>query len=126
MAGTSNEFQGKRNDTELRQVYPIADIVSMETVVNLLIQKGVLRPEELFEEERRRRQFHSEMDQNPPVEIEDDNGTSTGRKGNWLKRKMSKRRWTRRVGTFLFGWKWKKVKIEKKESRLINIENAQE
>jgi len=124
--GTSNEFQGNRNDAELRQVYPISDIVSMETVVNLLIQKGILRPEELFEEERRRRQFLAKMDENPPVEIESDNGTATGKKGNWLKRTMSNRRWTRRLGTFLFGWKWKKVKIEKKkESRLINIQNEQ-
>jgi len=26
---------------------------------------------------------------------------------------MSKRRWTRRLGTALFGWKWRKVKKSK-------------
>lgn len=126
MEGTSKP-QG-RNDSELRQVYPISDVVSLETVVNLLIRKGVVRPEELFEEEQNRRQILAEANQSPPVQIDNDNdnGSQTGRKGNWLKRKMSKRRWSRRLGTFLFGWKWKKVKINKEANNFVNIQNEEE
>lgn len=96
---------------------PIADIVSLETVVNLLIQKGVCTAEELFEEERRSREYRRKFKDitivksasAEPVNLERE---ALRRKQSWLKRKMSKRRWSRQLGTKLFGWQWKKVKIE--------------
>ena len=100
---------GKVTASPLRELYPIADIVSLETVVNLLIRKGVLTPEELYEEEQNLRRDLEKIKQTRPVEI-DRNGVPNTKKGNWLKRKMSKRLWTRRLGTSLFDWKWKKIK----------------
>lgn len=98
--------------------YPIADIVSLETIVNLLIRKGICTPEELYEEEQRVRQDRQTAEPTPtpmvartlrePLPV---NGSK--RKSSWLKRKMSKKRWSRRLGTFLFGWEWRKVKTTK-------------
>jgi hypothetical protein len=46
------------------------------------------------------------------------------KKHSWLKRKMSKKRWSRRLGTFLFGWEWKKVKITRGDMHLERIKES--
>ncbi len=95
---------------------PIADIVSLETVVNVLVEKGICTAEELFEEERRRREYGKKFKEVKVVQTPTDplqhEREKLRKKQNWLKRKMSKRRWSRHLGTRLFGWQWKKVKIE--------------
>lgn len=97
---------------------PIADLVSLETIVNVLIRKGLCTAEELLEEEqKRRRDFEETRDtavvQTNRSESMGTNGARPPRNASWLKRTMVKRRWTRRLGTFLFGWEWKKVKVER-------------
>ena len=88
--------------------------VSVETLVRVLARKGLVTPEELAaEEETRRRQRREQEAQLARVITEHHVRTSSHggyrRPRSWLKRVMAKRRWTRRLGTFLFGWKWKKV-----------------
>lgn len=99
--------------------FPIADVVSLESIVNLLIRKGICTPEELYEEEQRHRDERHQRSRSQIVQTNrgagnGSNGVSSGKNTGWLKRKMSKRRWTRRLGTKLFGWEWKKVKVKGK------------
>jgi len=71
----------------------------------------------LEEEQKRRRDFEETRDtavvQTSRSESMGTNGARPPRNASWLKRTMVKRRWTRRLGTFLFGWEWKKVKVER-------------
>jgi len=101
---------------------PIADIVSLETVVNVLVRKGVCTSEELFEEERKLRNYGNKFKEVRVVRTSQDSAVlqreELRRKQNWLKRKMSKRRWSRQLGTRLFGWQWKKVRIEPNANKL--------
>ncbi len=88
--------------------------VSVETLVRVLARKGLVTPAELAaEEEARRRQRREQEAQLARVITEHHVRSSSHgeyrRPRSWLKRVMAKRRWTRRLGTFLFGWKWKKV-----------------
>ncbi len=109
---TDNDNQGSS------QSFPIADLVSLESVVNILIRKGICTPEELYQEEQLRRQEGKQQKKNqqsvtvpgtnPPLQ----NGVHhKGHNSNWLKRKMSKKRWARKLGSFFFGWEWKKHKV---------------
>ena len=104
-------------------ISPLADIISLETVVNVLVKKGICSAEELFEEERRRREYTDDVKGTTVVDTKrkptDENGRKQSRrKQNWLKRKMSNKRWSRKLGTTLFGWQWKKVKIERQEKQV--------
>jgi hypothetical protein len=94
--------QEKKNDT-----VPNADIISTETIVNMLVRKGICTAEELFILEGQIQEQNKNVNDNKVISIK--NEYDRGRLP-WLKRWMSKRRWTRRLGTALFGWKWKKVK----------------
>ncbi|NIR47423.1 hypothetical protein GWO43_03000 [candidate division KSB1 bacterium] len=109
------QMDDKNNDGAHSVGPPIADIVSLESVVSLLIRKGVCTPEELFEEERKKHQQQQNMGGVSFVHTKRDSTTGGGNQShrksqNFLKRKMSKHRWSRKLGTALFGWKWKKVK----------------
>lgn len=101
-----NVYRLKTKQPQLDNV-PDADVISLETVVNVLVNKKICTTEELFMlEGRLNEQNHSKPKNNfVSVQNNDDQGRYSG-----LKRIMSKRRWTRRLGTTLFGWKWKKVK----------------
>ncbi len=109
--GTSDRVKGNKD-------FPIAEVVSLESLVNLLIRKGICSPEELYIEEQERRQALS-AEKGPHFvqttrELEHvANGEPGHRKSGWLKKKMSKRRWTRKLGTALLGWEWKKVKVQR-------------
>lgn len=35
--------------------------------------------------------------------------SSHSHKHRWLRKRMARHRWSRRLGTYLFGWKWKRV-----------------
>lgn len=117
-----NTTWNQRNDDNLRnsnseQSFPIADVVSLQTMVNILIRKGICTPEELYEEEQRRRRDLESPERLSLVQTNREahspgNGAPHKHKSNWLKRKMSKKRWTRKLGTKLFGWEWKKVKVK--------------
>lgn len=108
------EYPRKRGSKES---FPIADLVSLESVVNILIRKGLCTPEELYQEEQKRRREFEETQDVPLVQTNREahggaNGAPPNSKSSWLKRLMVKRRWTRRLATYLFGWEWKKVKVE--------------
>jgi len=86
---------------------PEADVISLETIVNILVKKNICTKEELFMLEGRIQEQirHNKKNNYVSIRKDDDHSNYTG-----LKRFMSRRRWTRRLGTALFGWKWKKVK----------------
>jgi len=104
---------------------------SLETVVRLLIRKGVLTADELAREvaEQRKREIeqHAQFvwalaEQKAREHHSSHRGYRRPR--SWLKRVMAKRRWTRRLGTFLFGWKWKKVSHHRHRS--VSAEPSEE
>jgi hypothetical protein len=84
-----------------------ADVISLETIVNILVKKKICTPEELFMLEGRIQEEKRNNKNNDFVSIKNSDNHSSY---SGLKRMMSKRRWTRRLGTAFFGWKWKKVK----------------
>lgn len=86
---------------------PNADVISLETVVHMLVAKGFCTAEELFMLEGRVQDLnHKNRSTNViPIQNQFDRGKFAG-----LKKAMSKHRWSRRLGTWLFGWKWKKIK----------------
>lgn len=86
---------------------PNADEISMGTVVNMLIEKGICSADELLalEGKIREQQVYNKSTSIVEIKKNYNRGRFPG-----LKRIMSKHRWSRRLGTWLFGWKWKKVK----------------
>ncbi|OQX83074.1 hypothetical protein B6D60_11130 [candidate division KSB1 bacterium 4484_87] len=94
-------------ETKTPDPVPNADIISIETVVNMLVRKGICTAEELFILEGQLQEQNKDTKENKVISIKSDY-----ERGRFpaLKRWMSKRRWTRHLGTALFGWKWKKVK----------------
>ncbi|MDZ7412886.1 MAG: hypothetical protein ONB15_05035 [candidate division KSB1 bacterium] len=85
--------------------FPLADTISLRTLVNLLLKKGVVTVQELLDEESRNLAWDDEA---PPAAGRE----SRSQRMRGLKRLMSKRRFTRRLGTWLFGWHWKRVRVE--------------
>ena len=89
--------------------------ISTESIVNILIQKGICTAEEILEFEgtirnhKSFKQVKSGKRKNTANFINIQNPYDRG-KYPGLKRYLSKYRWTRRLGTKLFGWKWRKVK----------------
>ncbi|MDZ7264145.1 MAG: hypothetical protein ONB16_06135 [candidate division KSB1 bacterium] len=98
---------GDRNAALNWQIVPNADVISPETIVHVLVNKGICTPDELFSLEGRIQKLNETATSNQVVNIQ--NQYDRGRFPE-LKRAMSKHRWSRRLGSFLFGWKWKKVK----------------
>lgn len=127
MKGSSDfkDSEDKGLETNSTRKLPMADLISLETVVNLLVRKGVCTLEELFEEEKIRQQYNHLVKDVSIVRTGCQQSMreerSNRRKQSWLKRKMSKRRWTRRLGTALFGWQWKKIKRNNREKNLADI-----
>jgi len=119
-----NQKEQRENDSELPGKFVATDLVSLEALVNVLIRNGVCTAEELFEEEQTRRLYLNSTRNISLVETEDpgqSRGSSSDKRNrSWLKRKMSKRRWTRKLGETLLGWEWKKVRNNK---GVIQVEN---
>lgn len=120
------DADGMASDEQGSNKIPFVDVISVQTIVKVLIDKGICTYDELFEEEKRYQEFKASVKDLPVVQTDQDtqrrsrshdkdNGYRT-RNMSWLKRKLSKRRWTRRLGTKLFGWKWKKNKREEKHA----------
>ena len=83
------------------------DMISCETIVNMLINKKICTAEELFMLEGKIREQNKETKNNNFISVKKEH-----HRGRFprIKHAMSRHRWTRRLGTALFGWKWKKVK----------------
>lgn len=98
-----------RTNYEIKQTdtVPNADVISLETVINMLVSKNVCSTEELFRLEGVIQNQNNELNQKKFVSIKQDQ-KQTSYSG--LRRIMSRYRWTRRLGSALFGWKWRKVK----------------
>jgi hypothetical protein len=83
--------------------HSFAQEISTATVVRLLISKGIISLQEILEEEKKTRS-HSNFHQTFEANI-------TGHhKNKGIRRLAAKRRWTRRLTSFLFGWQWRKTK----------------
>lgn len=89
--------------------------ISTESMVNILIQKGICTADEISEMEgtirksKSFKQVKSDGNSNSANFIKIKNPYDRGKLPG-LKRYLSNYRWTRKLGTKLFGWKWKKVK----------------
>ena len=86
---------------------PNADVISLETLVNILVKKGICTADELFILERRVQQSNQKNHHSSfvPIQNQYDRGKFPG-----LKKTLSKYKWSRRLGSLIFGWKWRKVK----------------
>lgn len=96
---------------EKPEFVPQADSISIETVVNMLVKKGVCTVDELFilEGQVRENQSPTQEEEYYRTKHRSRSNSHKTRMG-WLKKFFVKFRWTRRLGTKLFGWKWKKIK----------------
>lgn len=86
---------------------PNADVISLETIVHMIVNKGICTADELFMLEGQVQELNTNDRKNQFVKIQTD--FDRGRFPA-LKKTMSKHRWSRKLGTMVFGWKWKKVK----------------
>lgn len=113
------------NGAEPRKAFPATDLVSLESLINVLIRNGICTAEELFEEEQSRRLYLNSTKDSSLVRIGDSEqrqkSSSAQRNRSWLRRKMSRRKWTRKLGSLLFGWEWRKIRNNK---RALPIENV--
>jgi len=107
-----------------RELVPQGDTISLETIVNILVKKGLCTTEELFKEEGFIRQKREQLEREEYKKISNINHYQRRHHNSTIKRLFSKRRWTRRLGTALFGWKWKKVK--KRSSDLESVQELHE
>jgi hypothetical protein len=80
-----------------------ASAISIETLVKLLVSKGLLSVHELLEEEKKTRA--STLQQEPP-----DPEHAGSSKNRGLRRLAAKHRWSRHITSLFFGWQWKKIK----------------
>jgi len=91
-----------------------------------VLLNGICTAEELFEEERTRRLYLSSVKDISIVKTDGSadshQGSSAKSNRSWLKRAMSKRRWTRKLGAIFFGWEWKKVRNNRNSKGAIQVE----
>jgi hypothetical protein len=80
-----------------------AGAISIETLVKLLVSKGLLSVHELLEEEKKTRTSTLQQEPHHPELTE----TS---KNRGLRHLAAKHRWSRHITSLIFGWQWKKVK----------------
>ncbi len=88
------------------------DRVSVQALINVLIKRGLCIENELLAEEDRlqaRRETAPRLDFTP-VQIPRESYEHKRRDINRLRRWASKRQWSRKLGTLLFGWKWHRKK----------------
>jgi len=103
----SQQWNPAPNSHQEIEMVPNADVISVETLVHLMVKKGICTAEELFILEGQLQELNKKTQKHNFVSVPQQyhRGKYPG-----LKRAMSKHRWSRRLGTLLFGWKWKKVK----------------
>jgi len=87
------------------------DQVSLEAVINVLVQKGLCTEAELLKEQARLRAVRDTVAglRFTPVQTQRA-GEGHSHNHHLLRKWASHYRWSRKLGTRLFGWKWKKMK----------------
>ncbi|MDZ7268057.1 MAG: hypothetical protein ONB48_09845 [candidate division KSB1 bacterium] len=89
------------------------DQLSLEAVINVLVQKGLCTEAELLKEEARLRAVRQTLAglRFTPVQTRHQ-GRDHGHEHHHhlLRRLASRYRWSRKLGTRLFGWRWRKIK----------------
>ena len=93
------------------------DQISLEAVINVLIQRGLCTEEQLLNEETRLRAIRRTVSRMhfQPVRRTSAAGKAR-RKRHPIKQWAAQRRWARQAGSLLFGWKWRKFKKKEKSS----------
>jgi hypothetical protein len=88
------------------------DRVSLEALINILIKRGLCTESELLAEENRLHALRETVTRIDftPVPIPRSGYEYKLHDTNRLRRWASKRHWSRRLGTLLFGWKWHRRK----------------
>jgi hypothetical protein len=87
-----------------------SDKISLEALINVVLQQGLCTEEQLFAEEARLRAVQRTMSnmQFRPVRVS--TAPREIQKKHPVKKWAAERRWARRIGGFLFGWQWRKFK----------------
>ncbi len=133
MLDRSRSRSGASLDPATRLFNPISDMadsqylnfihqVSPAAIVQVLLKKGLITMAELEQEQLNIHEFQRQIAAvSSPNTIEKQPSsahssakvrkrrTSRSSKTMWLKNRMAKFRWSRRLGTLLFGWKWKRI-----------------
>lgn len=120
---TDEETMGERviRIPETPNLVPQGDSISVETIVNILVQKRICSVEELFRLEGQIREKQQVSQQAEYYRIKQQSElVSHETKHRWLRRLFIKYHWTRRLGTILFGWRWKKVRQSSQGSKFEN------
>lgn len=87
------------------------DQLSLEAVINVLVQKGLCTEAELLKEEARLRAVRSTMAGLRFTPVQTMRAGESSHHDHHVWRKWASRyHWSRKLGTRLFGWKWKKMK----------------
>ena len=106
---------------EASQLHNFINQISPAAVVQVLLNKGIVTLEELEQAELQlhelqkqfRPELYSESRITYPPEAFDrkQKGYRSHRSSTrgWLKMYIARFRWSRRLGTLLFGWKWKRI-----------------
>ncbi|MDQ7063193.1 MAG: hypothetical protein Q9P90_02990 [candidate division KSB1 bacterium] len=124
-----NDFVSSRRDPATGQTTGLEDgqflnfisQISPAALVQVLLNKGIVTLDEL---ERAQMQLHERREKSRPEPLPENSATYTfgasqrkrrsrhshrSFRGSWLKKHMARFRWSRRLGTLLFGWKWKRI-----------------
>ena len=127
----SEKVNDKQQNTASQQENSNSDEVSRDALVNLLIKEGVCTSDEIAKAEEKirandnlsskekfspedlsklKREIRNNQSKEKNMTIVNINNPYDRGRFPSIKRAMSKHRWSRRLGTWLFGWKWRKVK----------------
>lgn len=120
---TDEETMGERvlRISETPNFVSQGDSISVETIVNILVQKGICSVEEIFRLEGQIRDRQQTSHQAEYFRIKQQSEVvSHETKHRWLRRFFIKYHWTRRLGTMLFGWRWKKVRQSSQNGKFEN------
>ena len=96
----------------------IGERISVETVVNVMLRKGLCTEAELLDEERRREGDGHDDSHYVRIDSAADKAENWDRPQHPLRKIFAKYRWSRQLGSVLFGWKWKKLKKEHSAERM--------
>lgn len=87
------------------------DQLSLEAVVNILVHRGICTEAELLTEEKRLRAVRQTMAGLAFIPVQTKHaGHAHQKEHSALRHWASRHRWSRRLGSALFGWKWRKIK----------------
>lgn len=108
-----NQTYTNLNDPLKAILVPGANEISTETLVTILVNKGICTKDELLAIEHK---IRDEQQLQKQIAYEHLKHAKKGKSGNsWLRRQFAKSRLGRTLGTALFGWRWKRVKRPARE-----------